>query len=61
MPQYETLTIALLYAEILKIPEVLTFLPIEKEVMKLPKQFIVNVAYSIVGDKFAAWVKERIE
>ena len=22
---------------------------------------MVNIAYSIVGDKFAAWVKERIE
>ena len=37
VPQYETLTIALLYAEMVKIPEVLTFLPSEREVKKLPK------------------------
>ena len=23
--------------------------------------FLVNIAYSIVGDKFVAWVKARIE
>ena len=37
VPQYETLTVALLYAEMAKIPEVLTFLPLEREVKKLPK------------------------
>ena len=37
VPQYETLTMALLYAEMVKIPEVLTFLPLEREVKKLPK------------------------
>ena len=37
VPQYETLTVALLYAEMVKIPEVLTFLPDPKEVKKLPK------------------------
>ena len=60
VPQYDTLTIALLYAEMVKIPEVLTYLPVPKEVKKLPKQFLVNLAYSIVGDDFAAWVKQRI-
>ena len=37
VPQYETLTVALLYTEMAKIPEVLTFLPVPKEVKKLPK------------------------
>ena len=28
--------------------------------MKLPKQFIVNVIYTVIGDSFADWVKERV-
>ena len=28
---------------------------------KLPKQWIVNVAYSVLGDTFSFWVKEQIE
>jgi len=29
--------------------EIYKFLPIDKEIKRLPKQFIVNVAYSILG------------
>ena len=36
-------------------------LPIEKEIEKLPKQWLINVIYTIVGDQFAQWVKDRIE
>ena len=28
--------------------------------MRLPKQWIANVAYSILGDTFSNWVKEQI-
>ena len=35
-------------------------LPCEKEIVKLPKQFLINVIYTIVGDDFATWVKNRI-
>ncbi|MEC8878028.1 MAG: hypothetical protein VX554_02475 [Candidatus Thermoplasmatota archaeon] len=31
------------------------------ELRKLPKQWVVNVAYSVVGDQFGAWVREQIE
>ena len=36
-------------------------LPVEKEISKLPKSFIINVVYTIVGDQFANWVKERVD
>ena len=26
----------------------------------MPKQFIINVAYKIVGKQFADWVKDRV-
>ena len=37
------------------------YMPVLKEIMKLPKQFIINVAYSIIGDPFAKWVRSVIE
>ena len=37
VPQYDTLTVALLYAEMVQVPEVNTYLPVPKEVKKLPK------------------------
>ena len=36
-------------------------MPIEKELKSLNKQFIVNVAYSVVGEPFKQWVKDMIE
>ena len=42
-------------------PEVIDYLPDEKERFKLPKQWIVNITYTIAGDDFAEWVKEAIE
>ncbi len=37
-------------------------LPTEtKEIFKLPKQYLINVIYTIVGQQFADWVTERIE
>ena len=37
------------------------YFPIQKEMKKLPKQWIVNVMYTCLGDAFANWVKDRIE
>ena len=37
------------------------YYPVEQEMKKLPKQWIVNVAYSVLGDTFSFWVKEQIE
>ena len=28
--------------------------------MKLPKQFIINTLYTVVGEPFGEWVKERV-
>jgi len=40
--------------------QVLHYLPIAKEIMKLPKQFLVNVMYTVIGNSFADWVKLRV-
>ena len=41
-------------------PELVLYFPVRKELMKMPRQYIVNVTYSIVGDDFKKWVHERI-
>ena len=37
------------------------YLPIEKELDKVPKQWLVNVIYSVLADPFKNWVKAKIE
>ncbi len=37
-------------------------LPIEsREVEKLPRAYLANVIYTIVGDKFRKWVEQKIQ
>jgi len=61
IPQYETLTLKEMLGFLQQHRQVLQYLPIAKEVVKLPKQFVANVIYTVVGDPFADWVKERVE
>ena len=37
------------------------YFPDEKELRRLPKQFIVNVASTVIGRKFDDWVKKQVE
>ena len=37
------------------------YFPEPVEMKKLPKQWIANVGYSILGDTFSSWVKQQIE
>ena len=41
-------------------PEVSNYLPEERDIDKLPKAWIANVIYTIVGIPFRDWVKERV-
>ena len=36
-------------------------MPIEKEMDKLPKGWIANVAYTLVGDDFATWIMNQVD
>ena len=43
-------------------PEVMKCLPLEeKEWDKLPRQYLANVIYTIVGRAFQIWVDKKIE
>ena len=35
-------------------------LPVEKEIEKLPREYVGDVIVSIVGDPFVKWKEERI-
>ena len=32
-----------------------------KEILKLPRAYIANIVYTIIGDPFIAWSKAKIE
>ena len=36
-------------------------MPCLKEIIRLPKQFIINVAFSIIGDPLKEWIHAQIE
>ena len=61
MPQYETLKLEEIYAFMKTKQTCHQYFPIQKEMVKLPKQWICNVLYTCLGDAFANWVKDRIE
>jgi hypothetical protein len=61
-PQYEGLTIQEVMKLIDRYAELQIYFPtLEMERKRLQKQWILNVAYSIVGDDFANWVQEGIQ
>ena len=61
VPHYEGLTVQDILKNIGMKDDFRLYMPIIKEIPKLPKQFIINVAYSIIGDPFAKWVRSQIE
>lgn len=61
-PQYETITIAKIFQEINKTwPEVLKYMPDFRDQGKLPKQYVINACFTIVGAPFQIWVNEKIK
>ena len=46
----------------MKSPHVCKALPVEeKEIYKFPREYLGNVIFTIVGDKFRKWVEQKIE
>ena len=37
------------------------WLPDVIEIRRLPKEFLANVAYTVIGQPFADWVRQQIE
>ena len=60
-PQYETLsTEKILDWARTQQSSLGVYLPVEKEIAHLPKQFLVNLIYANLGQAFANWIQQRI-
>jgi hypothetical protein len=60
IPQYETLKVVEMIKFADEHSECKFYLPIPKEIFKIPKQWFCNIIYSIIGQPFKDWVKEKI-
>ena len=61
IPQFEGLTIETILAFARGYPKVMECLPEEpKELRKMPRQYIANIVYTVVGKPFYDWVDERV-
>ena len=60
VPQYENLSIERLLETARKNPQVPYYLPDDRDMHKVPRQWLINVAYTIIGKPFSDWVKEEI-
>ena len=56
VPFYKGLTIEKLLEEGKKKPELMNYLPEERDMHRLPRYFIVNVVYTIVGQPIKDFV-----
>ena len=62
VPYYDGLSIEKMLEFVGGIDAVMKALPdLERERLRLPREYIANVIYTLVGDKFKQWVTARIE
>ena len=61
VPQYESLSLERIFEQARDWPQVWKYLPDERDLHRLPRQWVISVIYTVVGQPFADWVEERIE
>ena len=61
VPYYENLTLAHIWKFAADHPEVNKFLPAEEDRDDLPRSWVVNVLFSVLGGKFAKWINRQME
>jgi len=62
VPYYDGLSIEKMLEFAKGIDAVMKALPdLEREILRLPREYIANVIYTLVGEKFKEWVTARIE
>ena len=61
VPCYEGLTVDTILKKGLESETVRLHLPDERDRHKLPRQFVINVIYSLLGDPFRRWVSSEIQ
>ena len=60
IPQYENLTIEKIAEFVAPYHTIHHYLPDEKEIPKVPKQWLANVCNSVLKDVFKGWVKDQV-
>ena len=58
---YNTLTVDSILSYGSQVKQVKQYLPDERDVPKLPRQWLINVIYSLAGDDFRAWVSQQVK
>ena len=62
VPQYETLSVSFFFELVHRdYTEVLNYLPDARDQYRLPRQYVINLVYTLVGQPFAREVERRIE
>ena len=61
IPQYKNLSVERILAFVVEKPSVADFLPDELDLVKVPKQFIVNVCAAVLGNEFRNWVHHQVQ
>ena len=58
VPLYKALSIEHIFKKIREHPQVLAYLPEEQDWGRLTRQFICNIAHTIIGKSFSQWVMQ---
>ena len=61
VPMYESLTVATILEFGQHSDKLKSYLPEERDMYKLPRQWIINVIYSLCGDSFREWVSQQVK
>ena len=60
VPQYENLNIVCILEQARKTDRVNFYLPEDRDMHKVPRQWLINIVYTIIGNPFSEWVKSEI-
>ena len=61
VPFYENLKLNDIFSFFMRHETVVRYMPDDKELRKLPRQWICNVGAAVIGQPFQDWVAERIK
>jgi len=59
-PHYEDLTVQDILDFAICKPGVEEYFPDKRDIPKLPRQWVINVAYTIIGPEFQEWVDSQV-
>ena len=61
VPQYESLSLERILNQARKWQIVWDYLPDERDLHRLPRQWVISVIFTVVGAPFEEWVHEQIQ